>query len=244
MPASPIPWLTVVEVAERVFRGPGAELRREWPAIRCLACRLLAAYIPLQLILLAVAELAARTIHPHTSPLEIEMALTLHRHVVPALTALFLALTILGSGLPTALLTLGFGWALARRRLPLLGAGLALTVTGAWWLETMTKLIVQRSRPELFRLASASGYSFPSGHALVATCLYGALAFAFWRLARRRWQRIALAVIAVLMPALIGVSRIYLGVHYPTDVLGGWLAGLLWLAAARLALGGCARRPA
>jgi undecaprenyl-diphosphatase len=168
--------------------------------------------------------------------LDVELALAIHALTAPALTAVFLTFTAVGYGEVNTVLTVGLGWLIARRRSPLLGAALVLVMLGAWALEFVTKDVVQRARPELFRLAPAGGYSFPSGHALGSTCLYGALAYLLWPMATRDWQRLGLAALAVAMPLGIGLSRVYLGVHYPTDVLGGWVGGLIWLAACRRAL--------
>ncbi|HHY94673.1 MAG TPA: phosphatase PAP2 family protein, partial [Firmicutes bacterium] len=77
-------------------------------------------------------------------------------------------------------------------------------------------------------LVYAGGYSFPSGHSLVAFVLFGYLALLWWALAGRRLRW--LAWLFLIMPLGIGVSRVYLGVHYPTDVLAGWLMGAAWLA--------------
>jgi len=227
---------------ERDAGGSAPGLRPQLPAIGRLALHFLAAYVVVQAVFLGMAELAARIVYPDVRSVDVGLALALHQHAAPALTVLFLGLTILGSGLPNALLTAAFAWLLARRRSPILAAVLVLVMLGGWSLEFVTKLVLHRARPEYLRLAAATGYSFPSGHALEATCLYGALALALWPLVRRPWQRVGLVALATLMPLSIGLSRVYLGVHYPSDVLGGWVGGLLWLAATRLAVRACERQ--
>ncbi len=94
------------------------------------------------------------------------------------------------------------------------------------------KLLVARPRPPLAdaRIV-ADGFSFPSGHATVCAMLYGTLAYLLLRQIRA-WPlivRAAVAVFTALLIFAIGLSRIYLGVHYPSDVLAGWTAGALWL---------------
>lgn len=118
--------------------------------------------------------------------------------------------------------------------------GLSAAVGLGWLLETVLKVAVHRPRPELPHLVSAGGYSFPSGHSFVSFVLYGYLALLLGRLApRSRWARVSLLLVA----AGIGLSRVYLGVHYPTDVLGGWVLGAAWLALAwHLTLRAHARR--
>lgn len=107
---------------------------------------------------------------------------------------------------------------------------LAVAVLGAVTLTNLLKLLVHRARPEAFFETPLPGtYSFPSGHALFSSCILLAMAAV---LTSNRWVR----VFAACLVLTIGFSRIYLGVHYPTDVLGGYIAGLAWLAAMRLYL--------
>jgi undecaprenyl-diphosphatase len=106
---------------------------------------------------------------------------------------------------------------------------LLVSTAGSIVLTTVLKSVFQRARPELFDSGyHASFYSFPSGHATVAVGFYGMLTLVLaYRLQRTtRW---AVAVLGILVVLLIGLSRLYLGVHYPTDVLAGYLAALLWL---------------
>ncbi|MDB5085782.1 MAG: pgpB [Bacilli bacterium] len=104
-------------------------------------------------------------------------------------------------------------------------------VVGSAVLNQVLKALFRRARPTVHRLAEASGYSFPSGHSMEAFALYGVLAFLLWRHLRTRLARTVLLVVSVVLIAAIGLSRIYLGVHYPSDVLAGYLASGFWLAA-------------
>ena len=106
---------------------------------------------------------------------------------------------------------------------------LVVSTGGSFVLTTALKGVFQRARPELFDSGyQASFYSFPSGHATVAVGFYGMLTVILaYRLGgAARW---AVASCGVLVVLLIGFSRLYLGVHYPTDVLAGYLSALLWL---------------
>ena len=97
----------------------------------------------------------------------------------------------------------------------------------------LLKWLLHRPRPLVyFGLAPAVNYSFPSGHAFVGTVFNGLLAAILCDLFPRRRAYIVAAAAALVLA--IGFSRIYLGYHYPTDVLGGWLAAAAWLAMARL----------
>jgi undecaprenyl-diphosphatase len=150
----------------------------------------------------------------------------------PALTSAMLALTHLGSVAFVSVICVGacggFYWAGRRQSAGLLAA----TMVGSAVLENGLKYAFHRARPEpFFGLAAPESYSFPSGHALFSACLYGAIA---WRLAAGTadpTRRAAIWTIALGLIAAVGFSRIYLGVHYPSDVLGGWLVAAFWLAA-------------
>jgi undecaprenyl-diphosphatase len=90
------------------------------------------------------------------------------------------------------------------------------------------KLLVQRLRPEFLVIGPApGGFSFPSGHALFAALLGGAVVLLAEDLVRPRWLRRALQGMVVLMALAVGASRVYLGAHWPSDVLGGYLVGVL-----------------
>ncbi|GGG58283.1 phosphatase PAP2 family protein [Paenibacillus radicis (ex Gao et al. 2016)] len=103
-------------------------------------------------------------------------------------------------------------------------------IVGSALLNVVLKAIFHRARPTLHRLADATGYSFPSGHSMAAFALYGVLCFLLWKHARTALTRTLLIVGGIVMIAAIGISRIYLGVHYPSDVIGGYLASGTWLA--------------
>ncbi len=107
---------------------------------------------------------------------------------------------------------------------------LCVSTVGGIILTTLLKDVFQRARPELFDSGyKASFYSFPSGHATVAVVFYGMLTviLAYRLEGVRRWLLAAGGIFLVL---LIGFSRLYLGVHYPTDILAGYLSALMWIA--------------
>ena len=96
-------------------------------------------------------------------------------------------------------------------------------------LNTVLKFIVQRPRPDGFRLITESGYSFPSGHSMVAMAFFGLLIWMVWRYHRHDAMRVVWCVCFGLVIVMVGVSRIYLGVHYASDVLAGFCVSLVWL---------------
>lgn len=110
---------------------------------------------------------------------------------------------------------------------------LLLSVTGVVVLGMLVKDIVQRARPtpDLVNVFKhLSDYSFPSGHVLFYTGLFGFLGFLIFTLAPHSPRRIAGMIVVSAMIILIGVSRVYLGQHWPSDVLGAYLLSNLWLA--------------
>jgi membrane protein DedA with SNARE-associated domain/membrane-associated phospholipid phosphatase len=108
---------------------------------------------------------------------------------------------------------------------------LAFCLVGALGLSPLIKLIVQRPRPEISPVIDVGGFAFPSGHTTTSMIVFGALAFVLTR--RLSWgTNVWIWTAAGMATFLIGFSRLYLGVHWPTDVLGGWVLGSLWLALA------------
>ncbi|WP_045519689.1 phosphatase PAP2 family protein [Neobacillus niacini] len=103
-------------------------------------------------------------------------------------------------------------------------------VAGSPLLNLLLKEFFQRARPDLHRLIEIGGYSFPSGHAMNAFTVYGILTFLLWRHIFNRSGRCLLLLFSSFIVFMIGVSRIYLGVHYPSDIIGGYFASGFWLA--------------
>lgn len=97
-------------------------------------------------------------------------------------------------------------------------------------LNVLLKELVQRPRPEDINLVVETGFSFPSGHSMVAMAFFGLLVWLVWHYEKDRTMRLACCTGFSLIILLIGISRIYLGVHYASDVLAGFCISLAWLA--------------
>lgn len=141
------------------------------------------------------------------------------------LTSIMKFFTFIGSGIPVAviaLLTLFLLYKVLHHRRELIL--FIWVVLGTTILNEILKTIFHRARPTIHRIVEANGYSFPSGHSMSAFSLYGVIAFLLWRHLSTSLGRGLLILLSIIMIIMIGVSRIYLGVHYPSDVLGGFLA--------------------
>jgi undecaprenyl-diphosphatase len=132
------------------------------------------------------------------------------------------------------IVTAAVAYLLWRRRIRLALYLVVTSVVGGL-IDTAVKILVNRPRPVVDHpIATALGKSFPSGHAMSATVTYGALALVFLPVLPRRWRPVALGFVVLLVLA-IGSSRLFLGVHFVSDVIGGFVLGLAWLAASTAA---------
>ena len=96
-------------------------------------------------------------------------------------------------------------------------------------LNIILKNILQRPRPEEFRIINESGYSFPSGHSMVSMAFYGYLMYLIYKYIKNKYLKYSLIILLGILICLIGISRIYLGVHYTSDVLAGFLISIPYL---------------
>lgn len=147
-------------------------------------------------------------------------------HRTPRLTEIMMFFTNIGKGKPGlaifALFFLGF-WSVALPLARNIGLSLLFSVVAG----SLLKRIVRRERPQNDPLVTENDYSFPSAHAFSSAALYGAVALnaaAFGTIFGT-----VIAALAVLFFLMIGLSRVYLGVHYPSDVVGGWALGLFFV---------------
>ena len=153
-------------------------------------------------------------------------------HRTPAGQAVAGAASAMGSTHVIASLGLVGVVVLAIRRHWLFIEGWILALLGGEALNRFLKSLIQRPRPVHSAILTSQSWSFPSGHAMESLVEYGMVAYmVFVLVAWPRGWRVTVALAAALLIALIGSSRVYLGVHYFSDVLGGYAAGLIWLAA-------------
>ncbi|HET9673430.1 MAG TPA: phosphatase PAP2 family protein [Gaiellaceae bacterium] len=144
-------------------------------------------------------------------------------------TDVFRVITFFGSPPVAFVIAAVAGLFLYRRRELADAALLAVVFVGAEVLNLILKLAFHRPRPE-YAFVHLDTYSFPSGHAMISTAVYGALAYLLWGRLKRGWARPALVAGTAVLLTAIGFSRLYLGVHYFSDVLAGVAGGAFWLA--------------
>ena len=179
----------------------------------------------------ALAFLVLATLVARRGGLALDEPLAAALRGLPIPVGFWEACTFLGGAI---LIPIGVAFVLAaglsrRLRLALI---VAVVLIAAALFTELVKDNVARPRPALDPLVTASGYSFPSGHTLNSTVTYGLLALVAWRSRLPLAVRRAALVFGVTIPLLVGLSRIALGVHWPTDVLAGWLAGVAFVALA------------
>jgi len=158
------------------------------------------------------------------------VAVWFHQHASPAVTQVARTISFFGSVGWLAAVSVAVVLFLIWRGDHLNASLVALVMVGGSTLNVIVKHFFHRERPVLENpLVTLSSYGFPSGHTMGATLFYGLLALFAWKNVRNRTARLACIVGACIWILLIGLTRIYLGAHYLTDVLGALAAGLLWL---------------
>lgn len=193
---------------------------------------LIAGLVLAALLLASFAEIHEDLSQPHNVAVDQAILLGIHAHDSPVLTGLAKTLSFIGSPttlIPVILIVASVLWLRRFKRDALL---LLISMGGAGALDTALKLHYRRVRPDLpWAFVHESSFSFPSGHSVMAVVLYGTLTYLLLEHWRGAGQRVGLIAGSLLLILGIGLSRIYLGVHYPSDVLAGYLVGAVWLLA-------------
>ena len=206
------------------------DLDHDLEALRGASIQLLAGLACAVSLLILFAWLAEEVFEGDLQPLDLRVRTMVHAYSNPQLTRIMQALTFLGStGFLSVLFTILIIVFLARG-LKRPAIWLAVAVGGSVVLDISLKLAFHRARPVPFFGPAPLTYSYPSGHALSSLCFYGVLAGLFCAQIQSRAARLLAWFVTVALVAGIGLSRIYLGVHYPTDVAAGYLAGAIWVS--------------
>lgn len=144
---------------------------------------------------------------------------------------IFSLITFWGSALVISVGTALIGLWLLKRKHRDQAIFLSAAVGGATLLNVILKQIFARPRPVYpHAFLTETGFSFPSGHAMISIAFYGAIAYLSYAYVKSLRAKLLVSLGALLISGFIGFSRLYLGLHYITDVLAGWAAGMTWLA--------------
>jgi undecaprenyl-diphosphatase len=162
----------------------------------------------------------------------------LHELATPRLTLVFRGVTWLGSEFFLVPFVAFVAWRLVRAGRRYAAGLLVLAAGGGEVLDSILKLAFRRTRPAVFfGLATPETYSFPSGHSMLSACVFGVTAAILTARMTSRGKRAAVWAAAAALALAVGASRIYLGVHYPSDVAAGYAAAIIWVAAVRAGYG-------
>ncbi|MEG4801064.1 phosphatase PAP2 family protein [Microcoleus sp. ARI1-B5] len=178
----------------------------------------------------AFATIAHEVLDSETDAFDKSILLYLRSLHDPVRDRIMLALTFLGEPNLLLIVSVSLGIMLWVRQHRSEAATIAITGAGAIGLNILLKQLFARDRPQLWeRAVEVKFYSFPSGHAMISMVVYGLLGYLLGsRFPKQRWWIYSLTVVLI---AAIGLSRLYLGVHWPTDVIAGYIAGFVWLLA-------------
>ena len=196
---------------------------------RLMEAMVLVSLVVAVLSLFGLSWLAGEMKEGDTVRFDLAVRSWVHQFGSPAMTGAMTAISLLGYSILIAELVIAIGiflylgWRHA-------AGWLAVSMAGALALDLTLKYAFHRPRPQPFFGAAPHSYSFPSGHALSSFCFYGVLAGLIVARTRSLALRVAVVVVAALLVISIGLSRIYLGVHYPSDVIAGYLAAAMWVA--------------
>lgn len=201
-------------------------IEQRWPILYIAVSLFISA-----LMLLAFSALAWETLFQKTMVLFDDSFVWLFRYFAnPTLDKIMIRISDIGFGTSYIIMVIiSFLLLTYLKRWRELGA-LMICLTGAAALSFLLKNLFQRPRPDVFRVVQEVSYSFPSGHAMASMCFYGMIVFLMMRTIPSWRGRLTVMTLAVALSVAIGISRIYLGVHYPSDVVAGYAAGSMWVA--------------
>lgn len=181
--------------------------------------------------LLLFAWLASRVAQGVTIGFDAGVRGAIHEFASPGMTRLAQALSAIGAPDSLAILSAGVLLGMLGLRWKRAALQFLVTLAGGLALDGTLKVAFQRTRPEAyFGTTLPASFSFPSGHALISACFFGSLAALVAARTRSRAARGALWTAAGAVALAIGLSRIYLGVHFPSDVLAGYAVAAVWVS--------------
>ncbi len=212
-------------------RGQLPQVQRGPKPLRMVSIALAASLGVSVLALLVFAWLTQDVLRGRTLEFDVTVREFAYSHSSARLTLLLRSVSVLGSTPALIVLTATAALLFLRARWQRAAIWLLVTMAGASALTGVLKIAIARPHPVPFHVAAPETYSFPSGHALNSFCFYAVLAGLLCARIQRRILRIALWAGGAGLIAAVGWSRIYLGVHYPSDVIAGYAAAAVWVTA-------------
>ncbi|OFW03346.1 MAG: hypothetical protein A3H96_19230 [Acidobacteria bacterium RIFCSPLOWO2_02_FULL_67_36] len=192
--------------------------------------------IAVLLLLVAFTKLASEVLEGDTQKFDQQFLVALRDPADPSrpigphwLVNGALDITALGSAAVLGLTVVAVAGFLMLQGMWRTGLFVSVASLGGWFINSALKQLFQRPRPDVVpHLREVMTMSFPSGHAMTSAVVYLTLGALLMRVATRRLVKFYIMALAMAATFLVGASRVYLGVHYPTDVIAGWLIGLSW----------------
>ncbi|MFZ1258589.1 MAG: phosphatase PAP2 family protein [Candidatus Saccharimonas sp.] len=196
-----------------------------------LTASVIAAFTLFALCVMGFVNIAHEVIERETSPIDTGILKAVHRLESHFLDSFIPVATDIGGVVGVSVLTVLALALFVYKKEYIRAIGVFVSVAGASLLNVLLKSVFERARPDLWeRLVNESSYSFPSGHAMASAALGIAVVVALWN-SRWRWWSFSAAALYIVF---VGFSRMYLGVHYPTDIIAGWCVSGAWVLAVAL----------
>lgn len=150
----------------------------------------------------------------------------LFKSINPINTSIMMCISFFASGGALIVLTIVLLLIFKKKQIP---KYIALNLAIVFVLNRLLKILIRRPRQQTFALVIENGYSFPSAHAMIGCAFYGFIVYLIMKSKKNKKQKIIYSILLSLLIFLVGISRIYLGVHYASDVIGGFLIALIYL---------------
>ncbi len=154
---------------------------------------------------------------------------SVHENINPAMKNFMVAISFLGSAKFYFIIAPFLIWYLLKRKHSVEFLALLISILGSVLLNHLLKINFGRIRPYEYFLVEQGGFSFPSGHSMNTLSFYGMAAYLYLRNRRIDSKKVLIWLATIVFIGLMGFSRIYLGVHWPTDIIAGYSAGFIWL---------------
>jgi len=207
-------------------------IRTEFPRDAVIATLLSLGMACAVVSLVLFAWLAEQVFAGGTANFDDIIRVYVHQFASESLTRMMLFISFLGSTIFLTSVSVLIALLFIRLRRYRSAVLFSATMLGSSFLNYVLKIVFARTRPiPYFDLPLPESFSFPSGHALCSACFYGVLAWLFATRTESRTLRIVVWIAAGAMIFLVGLSRVYLGVHYPSDVIAGYLTAFVWTLA-------------